>query len=99
MGASLHVADVHGDGDAAEVADAAQLLLRAVRVAHGHEAHDLVQLVHRLQGAFTDLFIIIMKNFNRVTMAQSAANWRNTHTRMFFSKYSWRCTVMGRGGG
>ena len=47
--ASLHVADVHGDGDAAEVADATELLLCAVWVAHGHEPHDLVQLIHCLQ--------------------------------------------------
>ena len=47
--ASLHVADVHGDGDAAEVADATELLLCAVWVVHGHEPHDLVQLIHCLQ--------------------------------------------------
>ena len=51
--ASLHVADVHGDGDAAEVADATELLLCAVWVAHGHEPHDLVQLIHCLQWPHT----------------------------------------------
>ena len=53
VGAGLHVADVHGDGDAAEVADATELLLCAVWVAHGHEPHDLVQLIHCLQWPHT----------------------------------------------